>query len=378
MDRVTGRTIILSYFNLEQFPRSNAGSGKPRRRWQLARTIKTVENESLARLRLFPMKAILVHTPGGPEQMKLEEIPTPTPGEGQALVRIAATGVNFIDIYFRTGLYKADAPFSLGMEAAGVVEAVGPGVTEVAPGDRVAYAMNRGSYAEFALVPSWQLVKVPAALELNQAAAAMLQGMTAHYLSHSTFPLQQGDTCLIHAAAGGVGLLLAQMAKMRGATVIGTVSTAAKAEKARAAGADHIVLYNEQDFQAEARRITGGRGVDVVYDSVGAATWDKSIDSLRPRGMMVTFGNASGAVPPIQPLLLSTKGSLFLTRPTLANHCATREELLQRAGDVLGWIAAGRLKLHIERTYPMSQAAQAHIDLAARKTTGKLLLDPAA
>jgi NADPH2:quinone reductase len=324
------------------------------------------------------MKAILVHTPGGPEQMKLEEIPTPTPGEGQALVRIAATGVNFIDIYFRTGLYKADAPFSLGMEAAGVVEAVGPGVTEVAPGDRVAYAMNRGSYAEFALVPSWQLVQVPAALELNQAAAAMLQGMTAHYLSHSTFPLQQGDTCLIHAAAGGVGLLLAQMAKMRGATVIGTVSTAAKAEKARAAGADHIVLYNEQDFQAEARRITGGRGVDVVYDSVGAATWDKSIDSLRPRGMMVTFGNASGAVPPIQPLLLSAKGSLFLTRPTLANYCATREELLQRAGDVLGWIAAGRLKLHIERTYPMSQAAQAHIDLAARKTTGKLLLDPAA
>ncbi len=322
------------------------------------------------------MKAILIHQTGGPEQMKLEEVAVPSPAEGQALVKIAASGVNFIDIYFRTGLYPAPPPFSLGMEAAGVVEAVGPGVTEVAVGDRVAYAMNRGSYAEYAVVPSWQLVQVPAALDLPQAAGAMLQGMTAHYLSHSTFPLKKGDTCLIHAAAGGVGLLLIQMAKMRGATVLGTVSTKEKADKARAAGADEIIFYTEQDFEAEVRRITNGKGVQVVYDSVGASTFDKSINSLAPRGMMVTFGNASGAVPPIQPLLLSQKGSLFLTRPTLANHCATRPELLERAGDVLGWIAAGSLKLHIERSYPMSEAAQAHIDLAGRKTMGKLLLMP--
>jgi len=310
--------------------------------------------------------------------MRLEDVAVPTPGEGQALVKIAASGVNFIDIYFRTGLYKADPPISLGMEAAGVVESVGPGVTEVKPGDRVAYSMNRGSYAEYSVVPSWQLVKVPGSLDLNQAAAAMLQGTTAHYLTHSTFPLKKGDTCLVHAAAGGVGLLLTQMAKMLGATVIGTTSTQAKADKARAAGADHIILYTEQDFEAETKQLTGGKGVGVVYDSVGAATFEKSINSLRPRGMMVTYGNASGAVPPIQPLLLSTKGSLFLTRPTLASYCATREELLQRSGDVLGWIAAGKLKLHIENSYPMSEAAQAHIDLAGRKTTGKLLLIPSA
>ncbi|MBK5292962.1 MAG: quinone oxidoreductase [Acidobacteriia bacterium] len=322
------------------------------------------------------MKAILVHQTGGPEQMRLEEIAVPSPGEGQALVKIAASGVNFIDIYFRTGLYPAPPPFSLGMEAAGVVESVGPGVTEVAVGDRVAYAMNRGSYAEYAVVTTWQLVKVPPALDLPQAAGAMLQGMTAHYLSHSTYPLKKGDTCLIHAAAGGVGLLLIQMAKMRGATVIGTVSTPAKAEKARAAGADEIIFYTEQDFEAEVRRITAGAGVQVVYDSVGASTFDKSLNSLAPRGMMVTYGNASGAVPPMQPLLLSQKGSLFLTRPTLAHYCANRPELLQRAGDVLGWIAAGSLHLHIERSYPMSQAAQAHIDLAGRKTMGKLLLLP--
>ncbi len=322
------------------------------------------------------MKAILVQESGGPEKLEYLEIPTPSPAAGQALVRIAASGVNFIDIYYRTGLYKAAPPITLGMEGAGVVEAVGPGVTEVAPGDRVAYAMARGSYAEYALVPSWQLVKLPGGLDFNAGAAAMLQGMTAHYLTHSTWPLKQGETCLIHAAAGGVGLLLVQMAKMRGARVFGTVSTQAKAELARRAGADEIILYTEQDFEQEVRRLTVGRGVDVVYDSVGAATWDKSLNSLRPRGMMVTFGNASGAVPPFQPLVLNQKGSLFLTRPSLGHYCLNREELLARANDVLGWIQSGRLKLHIERTYKLSEAAQAHRDLESRKTTGKLLLIP--
>jgi NADPH2:quinone reductase len=324
------------------------------------------------------MKAILVHTPGGPEQLRLDEVDLPSPGPGQARVKIYKSGVNFIDIYFRTGLYKADPPFSIGMEAAGVVDAIGDGVTEVAVGDRVAYAMQRGSYAEYAVVPAWQLVKMPGALDFAQGAAAMLQGMTAHYLTHSTWPLKPGDTCLVHAAAGGAGLLIVQMAKMRGATVIGTTSTPAKAEKARAAGADHVILYTEVDFAAETRKLTGGRGVDVVYDSVGAATFDQSLDSLRPRGLMVSFGNASGPVPPVAPLTLNNKGSLFLTRPTLAHHCATREELLWRASDVLGWVASGQLKLHIEKTYPLRDAAQAQIDLASRQTTGKLLLDPLA
>lgn len=322
------------------------------------------------------MKAVLVYETGGPDQMQYVETATPSPGPGQALVKIAASGVNFIDVYFRTGLYKADAPIALGMEGAGVVEAVGPGVTEVAAGDRVAYAMARGSYAEYAVVPAWQLVRVPAALDLSAGAAAMLQGMTAHYLTHSTYPLKQGDSCLIHAAAGGVGLLLVQMAKMRGARVFGTVSTEAKAGLARQAGADQVVLYTRQDFEQEVKRATEGRGVDVVYDSVGAATWEKSLNCLRPRGMMVTFGNASGAVPPFLPLVLSQKGSLFLTRPTLAHHCANREELLSRAGDVLTWVQSGRLKLHIERTYKFYEAHQAHRDLEARKTTGKLLLVP--
>lgn len=322
------------------------------------------------------MKAIVVETPGGPEQLKLVEAPKPEPGPGEALVRIAAAGVNFIDIYYRTGLYKADPPIAIGMEGAGTVEAVGPNVTEVAPGDRVAYAMCRGSYAEYHVVPSWQLVKLPEGIDFATAAAAMLQGMTAHYLTHSTFPLKEGDTALIHAAAGGVGLLLVQMAKMRGARVFATTSTTAKAALARQAGADEVILYTEQDFQAEVRRLTHGRGVDVVYDSVGAATWEMSLDSLRPRGMMVSFGNASGAVPPFQPLVLSQKGSLFLTRPSLAHYCQTREELLWRAGDVLNWIAAGKLKVRIDRTYPLREAAQAHRDLASRATSGKLLLLP--
>ena len=322
------------------------------------------------------MKAIVVEQCGGPENLIHKDIAVPQPGQGQALVKIAATGVNFIDIYFRTGLYKADLPFTPGMEAAGVVESIGPGVTEVAVGDRVAYAMNRGSYAEYAVVPAWQLVQVPAATPLETAAGAMLQGMTAHYLTHSTFPLKQGDTCLIHAAAGGAGMLIVQMAKMLGARVIGTTSTQTKADLAQKAGADDMILYTQQDFEAEVKNLTGGRGVDVVYDSVGATTWDKSLNCIRPRGMMVTFGNASGPVPAIQPLVLSTKGSLFLTRPTLATHCATREELLWRANDVLGWAASGKLKVHIQQTYPLADAGKAHEDLASRRTTGKLLLKP--
>jgi len=322
------------------------------------------------------MKIVLVEEPGGPEQLRIIEMPKPEPGRDQALVKIAAAGVNYIDIYHRTGLYKVDPPITLGMEGAGVVEAAGEGVTEVAPGDRVAYAMARGSYAEYAVVPAWMLVKLPPALDFQSAAAAMLQGMTAHYLTHSTFPLKSGDACLIHAAAGGVGLLLVQMAKMRGARVFGTVSTPAKAELARQAGADVVILYTEQDFLEVVRRETNGRGVDVVYDSVGAATWDKSLDCLRPRGMMVSFGNASGPVPAFQPLVLSQKGSLFLTRPTLGHYTATREELLWRAGDVLSWVQDGRLKLRIERVYRLEEAAEAHRALESRATSGKLLLAP--
>jgi NADPH2:quinone reductase len=308
--------------------------------------------------------------------MKIEDVETPRPGAGQALIKLAASGVNFIDVYFRTGLYKAETPFTPGMEGAGTVEAVGEGVTEVQVGDRVAYAMTRGSYAEYAVVPAHTLVKVPDGLDLTTAAAAMLQGMTAHYLSHSTFPLEKGHTALIHAAAGGTGSLLVQMAKMRGARVIATAGSAAKAARAREAGADEVILYSEQDFEAAARRLTDGKGVDVVYDSVGASTFLKSINCIRPRGMMVTFGNASGPVPAIEPLLLSTKGSLFLTRPTLANYCTTRDELLWRAGDVLGWVASGALKLQIFKTYDLAGAPQAHRDLEGRVSTGKLLLRP--
>jgi NADPH2:quinone reductase len=320
------------------------------------------------------MKAIVVHQCGGPEQLHYQDATMPTPGPGQARVKISHVGVNFIDIYFRMGLYKADLPMILGMEASGVVESIGEGVTEVAVGDRVAYAGPRGSYAEYAVAPAWQLVKVPAGVSDALAAAAMLQGMTAHYLTHSTFPLQHGQTCLVHAAAGGAGQCIVQMAKRRGARVIATVGTPAKAELAREAGADEVILYDEVDFATETRRLTEGKGVDVVYDSVGASTFLKSLDSLRPRGMMVTFGNASGPVPAVEPLLLNAKGSLFLTRPTLAHHIATRDELLWRAGDVLSWIANGDLKLNIHQTYSLSDARQAQEDLAARKTTGKLLL----
>jgi len=323
------------------------------------------------------MKAIQVKETGGPEKMELVDLPVPVAGPGQALVKIAASGVNFIDVYFRVGLYKAELPAALGVEAAGTVEAVGSGVTDVAAGDRVAYAMARGSYAQYAVVPAAQLVKLPEGMELQTAAAAMLQGMTAHYLTHSTFVLKAGDTCLIHAAAGGAGLLLVQMAHRVGARVIGTVSTEAKAALAKQAGADEIILYTQQDFEVEVKRLTGGRGVDVVYDSVGATTFNKSLGSLRPRGMMALFGQSSGAVPPFDPNILNGKGSLFLTRPSLAHHCLTREELLWRAGDVLGWVSSGELKIRVDRAYPLAEAAEAHRALEGRHTSGKLLLIPA-
>jgi NADPH2:quinone reductase len=320
------------------------------------------------------MKAIQVHTPGGPESLQLVEVPKPQAGAQQVLVRIAASGVNFIDVYFRTGLYKADAPVGIGSEAAGTVESVGEGVTEFAPGDRVAYAMARGSYAEYAVVPAAMLVKIPSHVDFQTAAAAMLQGMTAHYLTHSTYPLKAGETCLVHAAAGGAGGLIVQMAKMLGARVFGTVSTEDKARIARQAGADETILYTQVEFDQEVRRLTEGRGVDVVYDSVGKTTFDKSLTSLRPRGTLALFGQSSGSVPAFDPGILNGKGSLYLTRPSLAHYLLTREELLWRATDVLKWIDSGELKLRIDRTYPLADAATAHRDLEGRKTSGKLVL----
>lgn len=322
------------------------------------------------------MKAVFVTDPGGVDKLRYEELPAPKPAAGEALVKIHAAGVNFIDIYFRTGLYMAQPPVVLGLEGAGVVEQVGEGVTGFAPGDRVAYAMARGSYAEYAAVPAWQLVKVPAEISLEVAAGSMLQGMTAHYLTHSTFQLKAGDTALIHAAAGGAGQWTVAAAKLRGARVIGTTSTKEKAAIARQAGCDEVILYTEQDFEHEVKRLTGGRGVEVVYDSVGKSTWEQSLNSLKPRGMMVSFGNASGPVDPILPLILSQKGSLYLTRPTLAHYAATREEVLWRAGDVFRWLRDGHLKLQIYARYRLSEAGRAQEDLASRRTTGKLLLIP--
>jgi NADPH:quinone reductase len=320
------------------------------------------------------MKAVYIEQTGGPEVLQYGDQLKPQPAPGQALVRIAAAGVNFIDTYHRTGLYKLPLPAILGGEGAGTVEAVGDGVTSLKPGDRVAWGTVRGAYAEYIAAPADQLVKVPDGVELRDAAAVMLQGMTAHYLTHSTFALKQGHTALIHAAAGGTGRLLVQMAKIAGARVIGTAGSPEKAAVARQAGADEVILYREQDFAAETRRLTGGAGVDVVYDSIGASTFLKSMDSLRPRGMMVTFGNASGPVPAIEPLLLSQKGSLFLTRPTLAFYVATRQELEWRAGDLFRWIAEKKLTLRVEHVYKLSEVAQAHRDLEGRKTTGKLIL----
>jgi NADPH2:quinone reductase len=320
------------------------------------------------------MIQIQVKEPGGPENMRLVETHLAEPGPGQALVRVEATGVNYIDVYFRTGLYPAERPITLGMEAAGQVTAVGEGVTDFAPGDRVAYAMSRGSYASYAVVPVSLLVKVPEGVTSQTAAAAMLQGMTAHYLTHSTFPVKAGDKVLVHAAAGGTGLLVVQMAKNLGAHVIGTVSTDEKAERARAAGCDDVILYTREDFVAATKKLAGA--VDVVYDSVGVTTFLKGFDVLRPRGMMVLFGQSSGPVAPIDPQILNAKGSVFLARPSLGHYVAKREELLWRAGDVLGWIGSGKLDLRIDKTYPLEDAALAHRALESRATSGKLLLIP--
>jgi NADPH2:quinone reductase len=304
----------------------------------------------------------------------LVEVPVPEPGPGQALVRVAVSGVNFIDIYFRTGLYKSDVPIAIGSEGAGTVEAVGAGVTGVAPGDRVAWAMPRGSYQEYTAIAAAQLVPIPGHVDFQSAAAAMLQGMTAHYLTHSTYAVKPGDTCLVHAAAGGAGGLVVQVAKMLGARVFGTVSTPEKAAVARANGVDEAILYTQVEFDAEVRRLTGGKGVDVVYDSVGKTTFDKSLNCLRPRGLMALFGQSSGSVPPFDVTTLNTKGSLFLSRPSLGHYLLSRDELLWRAGDVLKWIDEGKLKLRVGRVYPLADAAAAHRDLEGRGTTGKLLL----
>ena len=322
------------------------------------------------------MKAVSIEQTGGPEVLKYGDVPTPQLAAGQALVKIAAAGVNFIDTYHRSGLYKIPLPAIPGSEGAGTVESIGEGVAGVKPGDRVAWAMARGAYAEYAAVPASVLVRIPDGLDFTQAAAAMLQGMTAHYLTHSTFALKKGQTALIHAAAGGTGGLMVQMAKMLGARVIGTAGSPEKASLARQDGADEVILYREHDFAEETKRITNGAGVEVVYDSVGAATFSKSLDCLKRRGMMVAFGNASGPVPPVEPLTLSQKGSLFLTRPSLQHYIATREELDWRAGDVLRWILEKKLTLRIGHVYGLSEAAQAQRDLEGRKTVGKLILIP--
>jgi len=322
------------------------------------------------------MQAIQITQVGGPEVLIPTELPVPSPKPNEALVQIKAAGVNFIDVYLREGRYPVPLPFVNGQEAAGVVTGVGSEVTSVQPGDRVAYTSVPGSYAEYATVPANRLVKIPDELDFDQAAAAMLQGMTAHYLLYSTYPLQKGETALIHAAAGGVGLLLVQMAKLLGGRVIATAGTQEKAQLARGAGADECIVYTEADFETETKRLTDGKGVHVVYDGVGKATFDKDLNVLRPRGYLVLFGGASGAVPPFDLIQLSQKGSLFITRPTLAHYTLTREELEWRANDVLQMIVRGDLKLRIHKIYPLAEAAQAHRDLEGRKTTGKLLLRP--
>jgi len=322
------------------------------------------------------MKAIQVQKTGGPEALTVVDLPAPTPKPNEAVVQLKAIGVNFIDVYFREGRYPAATPFIVGQEGAGLVTEVGSDVSGVKPGDRVAYTGTLGSYAEQAAVAADRLVHIPGNLDFHHAAAAMLQGMTAHYLVHSSYPLKRGETALIHAAAGGVGLLLVQMAKRIGARVIGTAGTDEKASLARQAGADEVIVYTKQDFEAETRRITDGRGVHVVYDGVGKDTFDKDLNLLRPRGYLVLYGASSGAVAPLDPIRLSQKGSLFLTRPTLGHYIATREELEHRAHDVLHAVASSQLKLRIEHMYPLADAAQAHRDLEARKTTGKVLLIP--
>ena len=322
------------------------------------------------------MKAIRVRASGGPEVLRLEEIPAPTPGPGQVLVQVEAAGVNFIDVYQRTGQYPVPPPFTPGQEAAGRVTAAGAGVTHPKVGDRVAYTGVLGAYADYAVVPADRVVALPDGVSPKQGAAAMLQGMTAHYLATTLYPLRPGDTCLVHAAAGGVGLLLCQIAKLRGARVLGTVSTREKAELARGAGADEVILYTEQDFEAEVKRLTGGAGVQVVYDSVGRSTFEKGLNCLARRGLMVLFGQSSGPVGPLDPQVLNQRGSLFLTRPTLAHYIASRAELEARAADVLGWIASGTLRLRVAHAFPLADAAEAHRQLEGRKTTGKVLLLP--
>lgn len=322
------------------------------------------------------MKAVRFHEFGGHDVLQREDVPEPVPGEGEILVRLAACGVNFIDTYQRSGAYNVPLPHIAGQEGAGEVVALGEGAKGVAVGDRVAYTGVGASYAEFVVVPAARAVKLPDGIDAATAAAVLLQGMTAHYLAVSTFPLQPGHACLVHAAAGGVGLLLTQIAKMRGARVIGTAGSEAKAELARSAGADHVILYREQDFAAEVKRLTDGAGVQVVYDSVGKDTFDGSLDCLAQRGYLALYGQSSGRVPPVDPQILNAKGSLFLTRPTLGSYALTRDELEWRAGEIFGWVAAGSLNVHIGGTFPLAEAAEAHRRLEGRETTGKLLLIP--
>jgi NADPH:quinone reductase len=322
------------------------------------------------------VRAIRIHQFGGPEVLRVEDVPVPEPGPGEALIKVEATGINYVDIYHRTGLYPGQLPLTLGREAAGTVERLGPGVTTCRPGDRVVSETIRGGYAEYALAAAERLVPVPDRVTSRQAAAVLLQGMTAHYLVYATFPLASGDTCLVHAAAGGTGLLLCQMASRIGARVIGTVSTEQKAALARQAGAHEVILYTKADFLTEVRRLTGGSGVQVVYDSVGRTTFLRSLDCLARRGMLVLFGQSSGPVEPFDPQLLNAKGSLFLTRPTLAHYVATRAELLARAGEVLRWVAEGALEVRIDRDFSLAEAADAQRELESRQTTGKVLLIP--
>lgn len=322
------------------------------------------------------MRAIRVNGYGGPEVMQMEDVATPTPGPGEALVRIEASGVNFIDVYQRTGLYKIPVPFTPGLEAAGTVIETGTGVDHIQPGDRVAYQGVQGAYADFAVAPVDKLIVLPAEVTAREGAALMLQGMTAHYLATSTYPLQSGQWCLVQAAAGGVGLLLCQIARLIGARVIGTTSSEEKAVPARDAGAEEVINYTTQDFEAETRRITGGAGVSVVYDSVGRTTFDKSLNCVSPRGMLVLFGQSSGPVPPVDLQILNQKGSLYVTRPTLASYVATREELVQRASEVMGWVRDCKLTVRIGEEFPLDRAAEAHRDLEGRRTTGKVLLIP--
>ncbi|HET7423519.1 MAG TPA: quinone oxidoreductase [Gemmatimonadales bacterium] len=322
------------------------------------------------------MQAIRIHQFGGPEVLRLEDVPVPEPGPGEALIKVEATGINYVDVYHRTGLYPGQLPLTLGREAAGTVERIGAGVTTCRPGDRVVSEAVRGGYAQYALAAAERLVPVPERVTSRQAAAALLQGMTAHYLAYATYRLAPGDTCLVHAAAGGTGLLLCQIASRIGARVIGTVSTEDKAALARQAGAHEVILYSKTDFLSEVRRLTGGAGVQVVYDSVGRTTFLRSLDCLARRGMLVLFGQSSGPVELFDPQLLNAKGSLFLTRPTLAHYTATRAELLARAGEVLQWMAEGTLEVRIGHDFPLAEAAEAQRELEARRTTGKVLLIP--